>query len=229
MVEYDEPMCVVKNIMTMGDSLKKDKSKKKKLNTFVFFFVLALIIYNCVSAYMVMIRTVRAVAQSQMEDVANKAIHYAIAEVSEEFDYGSVVRIERGSDGAIQSLSLDTAVSNKIKSEIAIKVMNYLNNSDNYDISVPIGNFCGSEFLSGIGPGVKFRIVPFNIARIDFESKFSSAGINQVLHTLSVRVDVEIGALLPGFEEISNLTSSAVVAQTVVMGDVPETYLNIQK
>ena len=87
MVEYDEPMCVVKNIMTMGDSLKKDKSKKKKLNTFVFFFVLALIIYNCVSAYMVMIRTVRAVAQSQMEDVANKAIHYAIAEVSEEFDY----------------------------------------------------------------------------------------------------------------------------------------------
>ena len=176
-----------------------------------------------------MIRTVRSVAQSQMEDVANTAIHTAIEKASQSVDCTNLVNINRGEDGNIDSLTLNAESANRLKSEIALNVLEYMNKSENYTISVPIGNFCGSEFLSGMGPEVKFKIVPCNIAHIDFDSTFKPAGINQVLHTLSVRVDIDIGALLPGFQEISNLSSSAVVSETVIMGDVPETYLNIQK
>ncbi len=190
---------------------------------------MALLLYNFFTAYIVMIRTVRSIAQSQMEEVANAAIHRAISKSSESIDYGELVSIIKGEDGSIESLTLNAEAANKLKSEIALNVLKDLNKSENYAITVPIGNFFGSEFLSGLGPKIKFKIIPFNIAHIDFESKFKPAGINQVLHTLSVKVTVDIGALLPGFEEISNLSSSAVVAETVIMGDVPETYLNIQK
>ncbi|MBQ8588630.1 MAG: hypothetical protein IJ454_04475, partial [Clostridia bacterium] len=81
----------------------------------------------------------------------------------------------------------------------------------------------------GMGPNVKLQIIPFDIVSVDFDSKFTPAGINQVLHTVSVRAEVKIGALLPGYQETSNVSSSAVVSESVIIGDVPETYLNIQK
>ena len=209
--------------------VKSGKSGKKKLKTFMLFLAAALLIYNGVAAYTVMIRTVRSVAQSQMEEVANGAIHRAIARASEKVDYAELVNISKAADGSIESLTLNSKAANRLKSEIALNVLSDLNRSENYTISVPIGNFCGSEFLSGMGPAIKFKIIPCNIAHIDFESDFKPAGINQVLHTLSVRVDVNIGALLPGFEEISDLSSSAVISETVIMGDVPDTYFNIEK
>ncbi len=205
--------------------------KKKKLNfkRLLILAVVCFLVYNLFVAYRTMICTVRSVAQSQMEDVANRAIHTAIEKASRTVDCSNLVNINRADDGSIDSLTLNAEAANKLKSEIALNVLDYMNKSENYNIEVPIGNFCGSEFLSGMGPTVKFRIIPCNIAHIDFESKFKPAGINQVLHTLSVRVDIDIGALLPGFQEISNLSSSAVVSETVIMGDVPDTYLNIQK
>ncbi len=205
------------------------KAKAWKLKAIVILIVLAVIIYNLLGAYQAMVRTVRSVAQSRMEDVANTAIHLAIQKASEHTDYGKLVVVTRGEDGSIDSVALNAREANRLKSEIALGVLEYLDKEENYTISVPLGNFAGSEFLSGMGPDIDFKIIPANIAHIDFESSFKPAGINQVLHTLSVRVDVDISALLPGFEEISNLSSSAVVAETVIMGDVPETYLNIQK
>ena len=205
------------------------KKKNKKIKLFVFFLLVALLVWNLISAYVVMVRTVRSVAQSKMEDVANTAIHIAIEKASQSVDCTKLVNINRGADGSIDSLTLNSQTANRLKSEIALNVLEYMNKSENYTISVPLGNFFDSEFLSGIGPEVKFRIIPCNIAHIDFESKFKPAGINQVLHSLVVRVDIDIGALLPGFEEISNLSSSAIISETVIMGDVPQTYLNIQK
>ena len=205
------------------------EKKPHALKRILILVVVCFTMYSLFGAYRTMIRTVRSVAQSQMEDVANTAIHTAIEKASQTVDCSNLVSINRGEDGNIDSLTLNADLANKLKSEIALNVLEYMNKSENYTISVPLGNFCGSEFLSGVGPEVKFRIIPCNIAHIDFDSSFKPAGINQVLHTLSVRVDIDIGALLPGFQEISNLSSSAVVAETVIMGDVPETYLNIQK
>ena len=209
--------------------MRRDGLRKSKLVIFAVFLALALLAYNLVVAYTAMIRTVRSVAQSRMEDIANTAIHKAIAVSAEKFDTAELVSITRSKDGALEAVSINSVAANRLKSEIAMNVLDELGKSEKYTIDVPIGNFSGSEFLSGVGPVVKFRIIPYNIAQIDFESKFTPAGINQVLHTLSVRVDVHIGALLPGFEEISDLTSSAIICETVIMGDVPDTYLNIQK
>lgn len=211
----------------MQSSVKKKRSKLRIAAIAVLLLVIA---YSLFCGYAAMIRTVRSVAQSEMEEVANQAIHGAIRDVGmADTSYDELVNIYRDETGAIQSLTLNQQAANQLKSDIALRVLEYLNDSDKYEIEVPVGNFLGSEFFWGFGPKLKFKVIPCNIASIDFESKFTQAGINQVLHTVSVRVDVNIGALLPGFEEISNLSSSAVVSEAVIIGDVPETYLNIEK
>ena len=174
------------------------------------------------------IKVIRNVAQNEMEDVANDAIHMAVRDAcTEDGNYADLVNIYRNQDGKIESLTLNTQKANKLKSEIALKTLQYLNARERSEISIPIGNFLGSDFLTGIGPEMKFKIIPCNIANIDFESTFTQAGINQVRHSISVRVDVNVSALLPKYEEMSNLTSSALVTEAVIIGDVPDTYLNI--
>jgi len=203
--------------------------KKSKLKTiFVIVFTLA-VAYYLFCTYVAMMNTVHSIAQSQSEQVANEAIHYAVAQCAgQSHKYGELVNVYRNDNGEIESLSLNSYVVNALKSDISVKVLDYLNDSERYNISVPLGNFFGSEFLTGIGPKIRFRIVPFNVAQIDFENKFRQSGINQVLHSVVVKVDVKVGALLPGFEGITDVSSSAVIAETVIIGDVPETYFNVE-
>ncbi len=206
------------------------KTKKSSLKTIFILIAVLVVIYCLFCSYAVMIRTVHSVAQSQMEQVANEAIHKAIMDASANGAvYGELVTIYRNDQGSIESLTLNPYAVNSLKSDISLKVLDYLNDSDKYNIEVPLGNFFNSDFLTGFGPKVPLRVIPFNVAEIDFVSKFTPAGINQVLHTVTVRVDVKIGALLPGFEEISDVSSSAIISEAIIIGDVPETYLEITK
>jgi len=206
------------------------KKRKSPFKTILVILVLIAAGYFFFCSYATFIRTVRSVAQSEMEDVASRAIHNAIDDACTRFaSYEELVNIHRDLEGRIVSLTLNAPVANRLKSEIAAKTLENLNDEENYQILVPLGNFFGSEFLSGMGPDIKFRIVPSNIASIDYESTFVQAGINQVLHRVSVKVDVHIGALLPGFDEISDLSSGAVISEAVIVGDVPDTYMNIEK
>lgn len=205
--------------------------KAKDIVKFVIILVLiTLIAYNLFCSYVSMMRTVHSVAQSQMEEVANMAIHTAISDASSNSAvYGELVNIYRNENGTIESLTLNPYAANKLKSDISLKVLEYLNDSDKYVIEVPVGNFFGSEFLTGVGPKVRLQVIPFDIVAIDFDSSFTPAGINQVLHRVEVTAEVKIGAILPGYEGISNVSSSAIVSEAVIIGDVPDTYLNIEK
>ena len=214
-----------RHIECRGDVMKTKKTFRLKY--IIIFVVAILVLYGLFCSYVVMMRTVRTVAQSQMEQVASEAIHYAIsASASKGDEYGDIVDICRDEEGSIESLTLNSHTVNKIKSDISLSILEYLSDSENYIVKVPVGNFFSSEFVWGMGPKIKFKIVPLNATEIDFESKFVPAGINQVLHTVNVKVNVRIMALLPGFEEISEVTSSAVISESVIIGDVPQTYFD---
>ncbi len=203
-------------------------NKKRKFR--IFFAVLGALglMFLIVRAYTTAVITLKGVAQSEMENVANEAIHYAVRDaVITVGGYSGIVSIMRDDNGKIQSLYIDSTKANLLKSDIALKTLQYLGDNERSEISVPIGNFSGIEFLTGFGPEIKLKIIPCSIAGIDFESEFKQAGINQVCHSIKVRVDVNIGALLPRFEEITKLSSSALVAEAVIVGDVPDTYLNL--
>lgn len=57
-----------------------------------------------------------------------------------------------------------------------------------------------------------------------FENQFTQAGINQTTHRVMLYVDVSMSILLPGFRTGTQVSSSFSVAETVIVGDVPDTY-----
>ena len=57
-----------------------------------------------------------------------------------------------------------------------------------------------------------------------FEKAFASAGINQTRHEIRLVVDVYVSVLLPGFSTVTKVTNRCAVAETVIVGSVPDTY-----
>ena len=56
-----------------------------------------------------------------------------------------------------------------------------------------------------------------------FVSNFSDAGINQTLQQLTMNVSVDVAVLVLGAASSFTVNSQVVVAETVIVGQVPET------
>ena len=61
-------------------------------------------------------------------------------------------------------------------------------------------------------------------ADASLRNAFSAAGINQTRHQILLHVDVYTGILLPGFTASTKVSNEIAVAETVIVGSVPETY-----
>ena len=58
-------------------------------------------------------------------------------------------------------------------------------------------------------------------------SAFSSAGINQTSHQIELEVTVRIYAAIPGFRSSIETTTNYLVAETVLVGEVPDSFTQV--
>ena len=56
-----------------------------------------------------------------------------------------------------------------------------------------------------------------------FSSTFTQAGINQTLHQINMQVSVDVAVLVLGETNYFTISSQVVIAETVIVGQVPET------
>ena len=115
---------------------------------------------------------------------------------------------------------------NRLASETALKAKEELNSLENQNVSVPLGSALGIKFLAGTGPRIRMRIIPIGAVSTGFESTFESAGINQTEHRLLLDIIVDVDVLVPWGCLSSRTTTSVIVAETMIVGSVPDMYVN---
>ena len=91
-------------------------------------------------------------------------------------------------------------------------------------LSIPVGTLTGSALLAGRGPRITVRMESVGSSEANFRNAFTSAGINQTKHQIILTVDVSVSILLPGFRTATKVSNSFIVAETVIVGMVPDTY-----
>ena len=69
--------------------------------------------------------------------------------------------------------------------------------------------------------------VSLTMSNADFFSDFTAAGINQTLQTLKVKFTISLTILTTVGYETVDVDSDVMLAQTVIVGTVPETYVNL--
>lgn len=156
-------------------------------------------------------------------DLTNDAIAKQIADGIIQYD--RIVYFEKDLDGRITALKTNISEVNRLKTDILNIINDEILTMDTADIGVPLGSLFLPELLSGKGPAIPVHILSIRNSDATFLSNFTQAGINQTLHQLTMLVSVDVAILILGQTDTFTVTSEVVVAETVIVGDVPSTYL----
>ena len=170
---------------------------------------------------------VRELAQTQVKnstsDLTNDAIAKQIANGN--IAYDRLVFFEKDLDGRITALKTNMSEVNRLKTDILNIINDEILALDTSDIGIPLGSLFLPELLSGKGPAIPVHILSIRNSDAAFVSHFEQAGINQTLHKLTMVVSIDVSVLALAETTSFTMESEVVVAETVIVGDVPQTYL----
>ena len=111
-----------------------------------------------------------------------------------------------------------------MQGRIADEILRRLSEISTSELTIPLGTLTGSALLAGRGPCLHVRMQAVGSANAVFRNQFTAAGINQTRHQIFLDVDVYMSILLPGMTTSTKVSNEIVVAETVIVGGVPETY-----
>lgn len=170
---------------------------------------------------------IRELAETQVKnttsDLTNDAIAKQIADGVIQYD--RIVYFEKDLDGRITALKTNMSEINRLKTDILNIINDEILALDTSDIGIPLGSLFFPEVFSGKGPVIPVRILSIRNSDAYFTSNFTQAGINQTLHQLTMVVSVDVAVLVLGETSSFTINSEVVVAETVIVGDVPDTFL----
>ena len=138
-------------------------------------------------------------------------------------DGGKFVSFEKDGDGQISAIVTDTARVNILSAELLNAIVEASDRGD-LDLSIPFGNLLGVSFFLGRGPRVPVKITMLTSSRVDFRNVLTDAGINQTKHQLLLEVCVDADVLLPWEIRSTQIMTEVLVAETIIVGRVPQTY-----
>ena len=170
---------------------------------------------------------VRELAQTQVKnstsDLTNDAIAKQIANGN--IAYDRLVFFEKDLNGKITALKTNMSEVNRLKTDILNIINDEILALDASSIGIPLGSLFLPELLSGKGPAIPVHILSIRNSDATFVSHFEQAGINQTLHKLTMVVSIDVSVLALAETTSFTMESEVVVAETVIVGDVPQTFL----
>lgn len=171
--------------------------------------------------------TIRNLAETQVKNSTSDLINDAIDKQIEDgnIQYDRIVYFEKDLNGRITALKTNMSEVNRLKTDILNIINDEILALDTTDLGIPIGSLFLPEVLAGKGPSIPVHILSIRNSDASFSSHFSEAGINQTLQQLIMEVSVDVAVLVLGDTNSFTVSSQVVVAETIIVGDVPQTFL----
>jgi len=193
----------------------------------LFCFLLASVLMTLTIVGMFHLRALLGnLAVTRVSNMVGRVVTEAVSDTINrgEIQYNNLISLEKGADGGVVALQSNMAEFNRLQSAITQDVLTRLDKVSDTDLSIPVGTLTGSALLVGRGPCISIRMQSVGSCSARFENQFDEAGINQTTHRILLYVDVSMSILLPGFRTSTEVSNSFSVAETVIIGDVPDTY-----
>lgn len=169
---------------------------------------------------------IRNLAETQVKNSTSDLINDAIDKQIENgnIQYDRIVYFEKDLNGRITALKTNMSEVNRLKTDILNLINDEILALDTSDLGIPIGSLVLPEFLSGRGPAIPVHIMSIRNSDASFASSFTEAGINQTLQQLTMQVSVDVAVLVLGETNNFTVSSQVVVAETIIVGQVPDTF-----
>lgn len=195
--------------------------------------IILIVILSVVAAFGVFLfrrryqQVILHLAETQVKNATSDLINDAIDKQIEigNIHYDRIVYFEKDLDGRITALKTNMSEVNRLKTDILNLINDEILAVDTADLGVPLGSLFLPEFMSGKGPSIPVQILSIRNSDASFQSHFSEAGINQTLQQITMDVSVDVAVLVLGETDSFTVSSQVVVAETIIVGDVPDTFL----
>lgn len=171
---------------------------------------------------------VAELAEMEGRRLGAEAITRGVVRVFEEKkpEYSDVVSVGYAADGRVVSLHADAAKLNALRLDVGDAVADALGERPASSVKVSLGSLAG-ELFAGRGVSVAVKLDSIGTVDVDFSSEFLSAGINQTLHRIKMNVVVNFTILAATYRVDTRSTCAFDLAETVIVGGVPENYTDI--
>ena len=193
----------------------------------ILFLLVALLLFlAAASLYLKDVST--AIAVSDASDAVTVSINNAIADIMRDGDYSAdyFVTFEKSEAGEITAISSNMARINALSAKILDRIVG-ATDTHMLTVNIPVGNLTGVSLLMGRGPKVPVKIITMTSSRVEFNNSIVTAGINQTKHQINLEVIVDIDILVPWGTESTQVITEVLIADTIVVGRVPDTYLSM--
>ncbi len=156
----------------------------------------------------------------------NDTVRKELSDSTQGYDY--FVTLQKDSSGKITAITTNMARINSLTSDVVHDVIASVDSGE-LDLSIPVGNLLGSNLLLGRGPKIPIKIIMLTCTSAEYHNELSSVSINQSRHQILLDIKVNIDVLLPWEIRSTEVVSEVLIAETVIVGQVPDSYFQLDK
>lgn len=200
---------------------KPNKKEKLKLliGALVFIISISIILY-IKAAYPIFISSCKSKANSMATNIVNEEVQ----KVVKQYTYNDLVNIEKDENGKILLVQGKVDKINELVSQVTKNIQQSIDSSDTGVVYINLGKVTGMSFLSYVGPTFKIELERAGRIETKLESHFVSKGINQTIHKINLNLKCKISILTPLESIAETIEETMIVAETVIVGEVPDNY-----
>ena len=163
-------------------------------------------------------------AKVMVQQIVNKAVNKQL------YEAGSMENLlirKSNDDGQLEILQANTQAMNLLMTEISKELQVQYSERKEEEYFVSLGVLLGDHILSQARPEIRLRIRPLSVSSIDFKTEFESQGINQTKYKVYMDLTSEVKVLAPFTEETFRVATSVLIAEAIILGNVPGSYVNV--
>ncbi len=205
---------------------KRDRHSGKWFVSLVLLIVLAL--YSVVFTEKIIKPNVGAIAEVKVKamitKIVNDAVHDQFASGEE---LNELLKIKTDQEGNITFVESNTVAMNSLAAKLTQAVQQQYKWEEPVMLSVPVGSIIGSQVLSQFSPYIDLKVLPIGMSRVNYKTEFESMGINQTKYKVYLEMDSQARVLAPFSINNINVSNTILVAEAIIIGEVPDAYINV--
>ena len=209
----------------------KIKNNKQKNEYFKIIKILVILIIAFTVAYF-SIEAIQPIIEKQCKNmaksIATKISNNEATKIMENYSYSDMLNITKDDNGNVKMVEANIVTINEIISQIPLNIQKQMEKTENNTFAIKLGSFLGSNLFAGRGPNVNIKMQLIGNLDTQLKSEFISAGINQTLHRIYLEISCNIVILTP-YETIEDkIVNQVLLAEGVIIGNVPSSYYNLE-
>lgn len=166
-------------------------------------------------------------AENKINRIATRTAGQVIEKVMQEEKQAPLIHTTVNEQGKVVLIQPDTVRFNMIAARITEEMGNRLEQLQDVPIIVPLGQIWGNSLIANYGPQIPIYMKPTGSIDIRTQDRYEHVGINQTKHRMYLDVEIHIRIAVPFDEKTTTVKTAVPLAEYVIVGDVPTTYVEL--